>query len=210
MTRQKSEYLKSFGKAFEIFKALADEVLAQSGTDEDVSRILTDRKVRQEMVGLLLKQAKSAAGGVVRIMVRYFTDKGRRTLSEMISDCRLDYVNEDITEKHFPINKRQNGEVEMKIFHFNRAMESDEVIKEMEERGYRPAELPEGLAYAKVNPDEQRKYPIAILGSVWQGWDGDDPRVPCLLEWHGYRDLHLHWFGDDWDSDGRFLACRKS
>jgi len=203
MAKKTSEFLSALGKLFEIFKAFVDEVKNQGGTDEDVSRILTDSKVRQEMVALLLKKAKSVADGVVRLFVDY-----TRPLAEMLKDGRFDYVNSDITEKHFPINKRPNGEVEMKLFHFNRVMESDEVIKEMAKEGYRPAESPEGLAYAKANPDEQRKYPIALLGSVWRDWYGGR-LVPCLYGVDGERSLRLGWFGHAWGSGYRFLAVRK-
>ncbi len=141
--------------------------------------------------------------GIARLFVDY-----TRPLADLIKASGFDYVSSDITEKHFPINKRQNGDVEMKVFHFNRVMESDEVIREMEGQGYRPAELPEGLAYAKANPDEQRKYPVAIIGSVWRNFSGDR-YVPFLLGWYGYRRLDFFWYGDRWFGDCGFLAVRK-
>ncbi len=146
---------------------------------------------------------KKLADGIARLFVDY-----TRPFADMIRDGKYGWVNSDITEKHFPINQRQNGEVEMKVFHFNRVMGSDEAIREIDKEGYRPAELPEGLAYAKANPDEQRKYPIAILGSVWHYWRGHR-HVPCLDRWHDGRGLVLGWFGDDWDVCCRFLAVRK-
>lgn len=214
MAKKASEFLSAVGKFFEISKAFVDEVKNQGGTDEDVSRILTDRKVRQEMVGLLLKKAKSAVDGVVRVVVQYATADRNRTLVEMISDCGFDWVNSDITEKNFPIRIKgsiQYGrqEVEMKLFHFNRNISSDNAIQEMDKEGYRPAELPELLAYAKVNPDVQRKYPIVGLGSVWQAWDGDRD-VPCLWFDGIERCLGLYWFEYGWYENDRFLAVRES
>ncbi|MDP3999303.1 MAG: hypothetical protein Q8P76_01755 [bacterium] len=152
------------------------------------------------------EKVRSVADGLVRLFVDY-----TRPLANMIKeDGRFDYVNSDITEKNFQINRRPNGEAEMKVYHFNRDIDSDEAIREMDKEGYRPAELPEGLAYAKANPDEQRKYPIVLLGSlsVWRGFIGDR-RVPCLCGVGVERDLDLGWFCGGWDSRCRFLAVRK-
>ena len=210
MARNESEFLKSFGKAFEVFKSLTDEVLAQGGSDEDVSRILTDRKIRQEMVGILLKKAKQAVDSVARLFVDY-----TQPLRHLIDDNHFDYVNSDITEKHFPINKRSNDKVEMKVFSTEelvgktKTVTSEEVERALDQKGYRTAELPEALAYAKANPDEQRKYPIVILGSVWRLWYGDRG-VPYLWGHSGGRSLGLDWCGLRWVSVYRFLAVRKS
>ncbi len=188
-------------RVFQLMTSVADLVLRGKRDPDQVAEVFQLIKDNPDFAVQLL--AKAAADGAVRLFVDY-----AKPLSEMIQAGHYDYLNPDITEKHFPINKRQNGYVEMKVFYFNQVMESDEVIKEMEEQGYCPAELPEGLAYAKANPDEQRKYPIVILGSVWQRWLGDR-LVPCLRGWDGERRLGLDWFGDEWYSYYRFLAVRK-
>lgn len=144
-----------------------------------------------------------AVGEANRLFVDY-----TQPLADLIKDCKFDWVNDNITEKHFLIIKHSNGEVEMKLFHFNRTISSDQAIQEMDKEGYRPAELPELLAYAKNNPDEQRKYPIVILGSVWRRFG--DRRVPYLYSDSDKRDLNLYWYDNDWDSYYRFLAVRKS
>jgi hypothetical protein len=144
---------------------------------------------------------------MTRMRVRLFVDY-TRPLAEMIKeDGRFDWVNPDITEKDFPVNRRTNGEVEMKLFHFNRAISSNQAIQEMKKEGYRPAELPEGLAYAKANPDEQRKYPIVILGSVWRQFGGSC-YVPCLCSDSGGRLLNLEVAGDNWQCNYRFPPVR--
>lgn len=129
-------------------------------------------------------------------------------LADLIKACGFDWVNGNITEKTFPITQRPNGNVEMRVFRFHRAISSDEAVQEMGKEGYRPAELPEGLAYAKANPDEQRQYQIALLGSAWRGWGGDRG-VPYLWYDSGGRGLNFGWYGSRWDEDVRFLAVRK-
>mgnify|MGYP001572432894 CR=1 FL=1 len=53
MARQKSEFVSAFGTSFEIFKRLADEVLAQGGGDDDLRRVLNDDIVVRDMVSVL-------------------------------------------------------------------------------------------------------------------------------------------------------------
>ncbi len=184
----------------------ASEMPTPAQLKEFFAQIETGRISKERLQEFLRgeQEKNKAADAVVRIFVDY-----TRPLADLIKAPGFDWVNSDITEKHFPITNRPNGDVEMKIFHFNRDMGSDEAIREMEKRGYRPAELPEALAYAKANPDEQRKYPILILGSVWRHWDGRRD-FPYLWDGGSGRRLSLDWFDDEWRSGCRFLACRKS
>ncbi len=195
---------KVIGRSAECLRRLMEAGLSYA----DLQLPIDDPEMRDRLVRFWKsggEEVKQAADGAIRLFVDY-----TRPLAKMLKDGRFDdYVSPDITEKHFPITQRPNGEVEMKVFHFNRVMEFDEVIREMDKEGYRPAELPEGLAYAKANPNEQRKYLIAILGSVWRGWPGGRG-VPGLSEWDGRRKLGLDWCGDGWHEDCRFLAVRKS
>ena len=149
------------------------------------------------------RKSQANINGDPRIFVDY-----TRPFSDMISDGRFDWTNSDITAKNFSITNRPNGEVEMKLFHFNRIITPDQAIQEMDKEGYRPAELPELLAYAKANPDEQRKYPIVGLGSVWRNFSGDR-YVPCLYGVGDGRGLGLGWYCGVWHSGCRFLAVRK-
>ncbi len=144
--------------------------------------------------------------GIVRLFVDY-----TRPLAEMVKDGQFDAFQTNIITKKSPlITRRPNAEVEMKVFHFNRVIGSDEVIREMDKEGYHPAELPEGLAYAKANQDEQRKHPFVtvILGSVWQLQD-NDRHVLCIQGAHGGRALILGRYDNRWCSYCGFLGVRK-
>src|SRR3989344_6526933 len=59
---------------------------------------------------------KVVEGMVQQTAVRLFVDYTRPLANMIKEDGRFDWVNSDITEKHFPITKRPNGEVEMKVF----------------------------------------------------------------------------------------------
>jgi hypothetical protein len=141
-----------------------------------------------------------------------------RWLKEAIKECKFDYVNQGITGKNFPISGKgkhpsiHSGQVklDLELIHFDKkVMSSDQVLAEFKERGYRPATLPELLAFEENYPEEQRKYPIIALGSFWQYWDGRRC-VPYLGRWFGGRGLILGWLEDNRSEGCRFLAVRES
>ena len=129
----------------------------------------------------------------------------KQTLKQLIKVLKLDYCNENITETNF-LDDGQRGGVE--ILHFDSLItETEEVITQIEEKGYRPATIYELLIWAKDNWNG--KDIIVALGSVWRGLRGGRS-VPYL--WSGSREriLALHWFEGDWGRDYRFAAVRKS
>lgn len=131
-----------------------------------------------------------------------------KTLAEMISVGNYDWVNSDITNDHFPVKGEGKQEQELVLFHFNRAISSDDAMKKMEEDGYKPAVIEELLALGESQPELQRQFPIVALGSVWRDSDGGR-RVPSLDWCDAERDLDLSAFELDWREDYRFLARRK-
>jgi len=134
-----------------------------------------------------------------------------KTVDQAIADGEYGWKNSDITAKHFPISPEMIGtkvEISGKLFHFNRGMSSEDVIKEMDKDGYRPAVLMEALALAAAYPELQRKFPIIALGSVRHGSDGFR-WVPCLRVDGRSRRLSLDYFDDDWNASCHFLGVRK-
>ena len=53
----------------------------------------------------------------------------KTTLVSVIKSLKFDWMNDDI-EKHFTYEKPRSSDY--KLFHFDRLIESDEVVKEME------------------------------------------------------------------------------
>lgn len=87
-------------------------------------------------------------------------------------------------------------------------MESKEVLRELDKRGLRSAELPELLAFGTAHPEKQREFQIVALASAWRHWYGDR-HVAYLASITGERDLNLYWWNFWWSSDFRFAAVRK-
>lgn len=147
----------------------------------------------------------SSIASIFTILVDY-----SQSLAQMISSGKYDWVNSDITEEHFPTGKAGGkAEFHLELLHFNKVMFSDQVLTEMKKRSLRPATLSELLAFGEKYPEEQRKYPIVALGSVWRHWGGRR-RVPFLCSYADGRGLGLRWFGYGWVGGCRFLAVRES
>lgn len=123
---------------------------------------------------------------------------------------KYDWVDGDITEKHFPINIPADYDAEYKLFHFNRVISSDDAIKEMKKEGYRPATLVELLVLGETQPELQRLFQIIALSPITP-WDVShgDYRVPTLTKGNAGRELTLNWSGDGWNAYSRFLGILK-
>ena len=131
------------------------------------------------------------------------------TLVAMIAAGHYDWVNSNITQDHFLITGSGTVELELELIQFKNPMSTDNVLKELDRQGYRPATLPELLAFGAKYPEKQREFPIIAIGSVLLHSDGDRC-VPCLGEGSlKKRRLGLDWHGRAWGGNCRFLAVRK-
>jgi hypothetical protein len=130
------------------------------------------------------------------------------TTEQMVQAGQFDgYVNPNITTEHFPVEEGET-ELEVVLVGFDHYIESEEAIAMMDPLGFRPAVMPEGLAFAAQHPELQRSNPIVILGSVWSHPVGYRP-VGYLGSDQGERYLDLSRFGSRWRPLYRFLFVRK-
>ena len=133
-----------------------------------------------------------------------------KSLNEMIVVGKYDWVNNrDITAEHFLVSGKRKYKIVFELLHFNKSVSSDEVIAEAKQRGLRLAKIEELLAFGEKYPEEQRKFPIVALGSVWKGWDVV-LCVPFLWIAGDERILNLDSFGYHWPKYYHFLAVRRS
>ena len=145
-----------------------------------------------------------------------------QTLAQMIAAGNYDSVDSGITDKHFPLPSIPTGlplstgsgqatkaDLKLRLFYINRSINSNDTIAELKQKGLRPATLPELLAFGATYPEEQRKYPIVALGSVWRRWFGYR-LVPCLYGNDVRRFLLLRYFFSAWLEDWRFAAVCES
>ena len=94
------------------------------------------------------------------------------SLGQMIALGKYDWTNSEVSSKHFPVNRRGTAKADIVLVQFDHAMKSEDVLRELDAQGLRPAELPELLAFGATYPEKQGEFPVVALGSVWQRWDG--------------------------------------
>ena len=173
-------------------------------------------KVLRDGLYLSIVSNTKTVKGIFPVTVDY-----TQTLAQMIAAGKYDSINLDITDQHFPSPSIPTGlppstgsgqatkaELKLELVHFNRTISSNDAIAELKQKGLRPATLPEFLAFGAIYPEEQRKYPIVALGSVWQYWY-DNRYVPYLCSNDSRRSMDLHWFGYGWNDNYRFAVVRK-
>lgn len=134
-----------------------------------------------------------------------------RTIDEMIEFGKYDLVSDGITEKTFPLPTKFLGKkiiTPVKLFQFKQVAGSDYVISEMEKMGCHPATLAELMALGESQPDLQRKFSIAALGSVWSSAHGIEYVALLRGDVHG-RMLSLSQYDNYWQNNIRFLAVCK-
>ena len=204
-----SSFVSAMGALLEIVVTLVAMVKKMGGEVGECFYLLSRKENEGELEAIaarmveLFKRTKRMAENTFRLVVNY-----NQSLADMVSTGKYDWVNSDITEKHFPNTRRGKEEVSLHLVHFNRNIGSEDALRELDKMGFRPATIEELLAFGAQNPEEQRKYPIVALGSVWRHLRGGRC-VPSLWLGGAGRRLGLGWWGVDWHSHCRFAAVSK-
>ena len=207
---------------YEILMAIVNAVRAMGGGDEDLHRVVTEKGLAKRIAEVIMASAKPAMQPVTQVAATAAKEASIifKVLVEYIQPCyadlkaAFDWVDPDYSRAKFePIERckgviREAREVVLQYSHLGRDATTEEVLAEMERLGLRPALYEELLVFCRQNPDEQRKFPVVALGSVWVGSDGC--RGVAYLDGDGVeRDLYLYWGGGRWVGDCRFLAVSK-
>jgi hypothetical protein len=140
---------------------------------------------------------------IFRVVVDY-----DRSIEDGVKAGDYDWSNSDITSSRFPSTRKGTLEIDIHLIHFNKDMSNDQVLFDLDELNFRPAEPQELLSLGAAYPDLQREFPIPALGSVWRYRLGDCV-VPCLVGSDSDRGLDLVFIDDDWSELCHFAAVRK-
>lgn len=186
----------------EIFSIIVNAVLEAGGNDEDLRRILKEPELAKKIAELIV-QKRNPTTEVFRVAVDY-----SMSLDEMIAAGHYDWMNSDITAKHFPVSGGGQREVELELVHLNREASTAYVLEELERRGLRPAKIAELLALGANHPELQKQFPIIAFGSVWRDPSGLH-YLPFLRGRSDERDLDLYDYDFHWPFKCRFLAVRE-
>jgi hypothetical protein len=128
-------------------------------------------------------------------------------LADMIAAGKYDWVDPDITAGKFKVEGTGTKKFRTKLFAFGRDISSEDAAAAMKAEHFTPATHVHGLAFGAAFPEEQRKYPIACLGSSAQVHGGRD--VVYLYGDDGGRDLNLGGWVGDWYDGWRFLGVQE-
>ena len=132
------------------------------------------------------------------------------SLEQMIAAGHYDWKNGNITAERFPLVGSGVAELETKLFHFNRRVSSESAVQLITAADpVRPWHVPKiehGLSYGAAYPEEQREFPIVMLGSSCQLYGLR--YVPVLSAGGSERRLYLNDWDFEWSAHYRFLAVR--
>jgi hypothetical protein len=227
--KKKSEFLSALGIMWEIWKSLTDEILSLGGDDEAIRLIETDDDLRLQIAELVMAKARGIKDAAKQIVSPYLTSVHdlvidfSQDLGQMIAAGKYDWTNSDITAEHFPLNGAGKRKVRVELLHFNQYFKNgDEAIAKLKEVNdwlaqqganyrYRFACIEELLVLGASQPDLQRQFPIAALGSIWH--HAGDRDFAYLYRNDAKRSLRLRFLGGDFRDLWRFavvreLACR--
>lgn len=150
--------------------------------------------------------ASSADLPVYSVTINY----GRSVEALLFRDGRYDYVNSEITNSNFPTSAVGSQNLYVDVMAFNRRINSEEVVEELDRLGFRPATIHELLTFGAQYPDFQDDYNLVALGSPFQD-RGGELRAPYLNRIGSARYFCcslVKWSGD-WTLDWQFAAVRK-
>jgi hypothetical protein len=147
-------------------------------------------------------------GGIITIDFDAMEDMTpERRLQAMIAAGKYDWADPEITAEKFPVEGEGSKKLRTKLFHFGLNISSEDAVAAMKKDNFTPGDHVLALAYGAAFPEEQRKYPIACLGSTAQV---RGRRNVVCLHWRGAgRDLRLSYWGDDWGGYWRFLGVQE-
>lgn len=134
-----------------------------------------------------------------------FTVDYTKTVTQL-ADCNIDYISRYITDENFPISSELIGkkvDVVGRLF-YNRG-NREEIIKAMDEEGFKPANLMESLA---APLKLQKQCPVTILNSYYIDSCGNRWE-PCLATDGVGRGLYICNFDDDRDAHNCFFGVQK-
>lgn len=215
--KPKSDFLKAFGVAFEIFKAIADAVISLGGQDDDLREIIRNSELTKAIAKLIMEARQK----VVAVWKKIKLGTGLKTAENFRDALKQNGIKigdwaSDILGK--PAFKVSDTEQEVKL-----------VIKSVAELGFaqgatytdikaKAKEIGLDLCPAEVGPQLRLQYLdqpkgewLIIAMEPIAASDGNLRLFNVVA--HGDDGLWLHSnYGnpdDFWHADPRFVFCRK-
>lgn len=184
------------------FKEISDFI---EDLEEKFFQMLLDKSNREKVKEFCKTlDVKKTVRDVYPVLVNY-----KMSLRDMVKAGDYDWPNADINAKNFPTMGSGKKKVGLQLIHLNEVFSSKDALVQIEDKGLRPANLAELLAFGAKYPEVQRNFPIIAFGSSHIDSDGVC-YVPYLRRGKSKRRLSLRWLDRDWHKYCRFLAVRKA
>ncbi len=204
---------KLFNDSKEI-SSLVDALNQYGVSQDDFMDFCADKLSVREIASLIYFRAQALRVDEKDLVINYGL-----SLFEMIENAQFDTIEtSSINEENFPIDEDLIGMaqcVHTKLFNFNceKGLSTEEVIENMNIQNYRPATLPELLAFNAEETNLHFNFPIVALGSIYVSqlyYESGKRRVPmaCSEETH-YSLIRGKNADKKWDYSYRFLGVRK-
>jgi len=223
--------LKYWGRITEIVAALI-KIIGELGGDFDrcllylasVNGEGTIRKIGELIVAEMSATQKTRIAakqivspylaGVYDLIIDFSQD-----LRQMVVAGHYDWPNPKVTVKYFPLNGAGKRKIKVELLHFNRDFSNgDQIIAKLKEVNewlaqqgadyrYRSAQIEELLALGAIQPELQRQFSIAALGSIWRHAGYRD--FVYLYGDVAKRYLYLDYLENDFSDVWRFAVVRE-
>jgi hypothetical protein len=131
----------------------------------------------------------------------------RTSIKEMVAAGCYDLKHRDIVDHHFPLQGSPTQDVIVTLVHFNRNLDTYDVLRGLCRLRFRPATIAVLLAIGadENTRDLQCSFPIVGLGSVWRDATGRR-KCPYLSSASAGRILDLGRLQSGWSRSCRFAA----
>lgn len=173
---------------------------------KDFFRQIADGSLNGQHLQAFLEHRNPFNNGAAQVQTT-LTVPPHLTILERIALGVYDWKSEDITGKRFPHDAATVGEWEFDLFYPNCSISSEDAVSRAEVDGWTVAKAEHLLAFGQAFPEEQRKFPIIALGSVYSVFSGR--YVLALWSDDGKRGVVLDGWGVGWGSNYRLLRVRK-
>jgi len=206
----------------QIGSAIRQAVIAVGGKRNDAELLVGNQPLLAKLAAMIvtvLHQVSEVAIASITHSYSVLLD-ATKSLADLITLGRYDWINPDITAEHFPVKSRGKRNVRVELWWPNKYFKNgDEVIAELAKLNdelaqknasyrYRFAFIEELLALGASQPELQRQFPIAALGSIWLVSDRIR-RFACLYGGGAERVLGLGWMEYDFRDGWRFALVRE-
>ncbi len=126
----------------------------------------------------------------------------------LIDKSRFSWVDQQATEKHFPLGSYVKAEREVQIVHFDEFIESDDTLNFFKENKLCSGSVKDLLTFTATF--QTYEFPLVLLGSRWYSWE--DHRLYVLFPRQTCQGRHLGLAPNDypWSPVCRFLAVPQN